>query len=60
MLGVVPALGENGKGEEVEAGAVPDLPIDRIETTDQQNPYFPRPDGLAQLILFVINNVIAQ
>ena len=32
----------NGNGEGVEAGAVPDLPIERIETTDGENPYFPR------------------
>ena len=29
-------------GEEVEAGAVPDIPIDRIENWDGENPYYPR------------------
>lgn len=31
----------NGNGKGMEAGAVPDLPIERIETTDEENP-FPR------------------
>ena len=32
----------NAQGEEVEKGADPDIPLERIETTDVGNPYFPR------------------
>lgn len=32
----------NARGEEVEKGADPDMPIERIENVDMVNPYFPR------------------
>jgi C-terminal processing protease CtpA/Prc len=32
----------NAKGEEVENGADPDMPIERIENVNMENPYFPR------------------
>ena len=33
---------EKARGEEVENGADPDMPIERIENVNMVNPYFPR------------------